>query len=258
VTAGGDDPRTVFPPRSAAELLELLRSRGATALRRVNLRSNRSTLWSLSEGGRVLNLHRGYAGAPDGVLDDLALLARSTHRPSPAILEAHRRVRDWPPVLEAVARARAQHTDALFRAGEAPVPCAGEAHHRELLRSLYRRLNRDRFRGVLPEIVPLRWSTRMRSRLGHMRPGVDPEGRLRVVEIALNAALLHPANGALLKETLLHEMAHAADYLETGAVGHGPGWQAWALRVGCEPRACTRRPVRGIPRRRKNRKGGRG
>jgi hypothetical protein len=45
-------------------------------------------------------------------------------------------------------------------------------------------------------------------------------------------------------DTLLHEMAHAADFLETGAVGHGPGWRRWARRVGCDPRAVCLGSVR--------------
>ncbi len=54
-------------------------------------------------------------------------------------------------------------------------------------------------------------------------------------EVAINVDLMLAGNGAERIDTLLHEMAHVADYLETGHLGHGGSWRAWARRVGCRP-----------------------
>jgi predicted SprT family Zn-dependent metalloprotease len=71
-----------------------------------------------------------------------------------------------------------------------------------------------------------------------------------VVEIALNVDLMLEGNGAERVDTLLHEMAHAADYLVNGNRDHGRTWREWASRVGCTPealydRSVHRRPSRG-------------
>ncbi len=55
-------------------------------------------------------------------------------------------------------------------------------------------------------------------------------------EIALNLDLLLPGNDAELVDTLLHEMAHAADWLFDGERRHGSSWRRWAERAGCAPR----------------------
>jgi hypothetical protein len=50
-------------------------------------------------------------------------------------------------------------------------------------------------------------------------------------------------NGAERIDTLLHEMAHVADYLQSGHRGHGSSWRRWAHRVGCRPTSLYDRPV---------------
>ena len=77
-----------------------------------------------------------------------------------------------------------------------------------------------------------------------MVPGVDDAGGRYVVEIALNADLMLPGNDEVRNETLIHEMAHVADLLEHGRVGHGPTWRAIAIRVGCAPTACHTGSIR--------------
>jgi hypothetical protein len=84
----------------------------------------------------------------------------------------------------------------------------------------------------------------MKSALGHMLPGEETGGERRIEEIALNVDLMLEGNGAERIDTLLHEMAHAADYLLTGHRGHGATWRAWARRVGCRPGRLYDRPVR--------------
>src|SRR5690606_42116757 len=58
-----------------------------------------------------------------------------------------------------------------------------------------------------------------------------------------NEDLMLPGNGSEREDTLLHEMAHAADYLLSGHRGHGPSWRSWARHVGCRPTTLYDRPV---------------
>lgn len=249
-----------MPPGPVActpsEVLLELRRRGASGLVQVRFRRNRTVLWSLTDRGRVLNLHAAYAAAPPEILDAFALLVRDGARRTAAAGRAARRVREWPPVAEAMERLRGVQAAAALSAAQSVAPhshrwgeatglrCAGDAEERQRVRELYAGFNRSRFGGVLPPGIPLRLSGRMRRRLGHMRPGTAPGGARVVVEIALSRLLLLPANALLLDDVLLHEMAHAADWLVDGRAGHGPTWKAWARRVGCHPRACTNLPVR--------------
>lgn len=252
---GLPSPPSPQPPRplTPGQLLVELRRRGAPALMSVRLRRNRTVLWSLTERGSVLNLHAAFAGAPDPVLDDLARIARHGARGAVA-REAAGRVRDWPPVGEAMEKLRGVQVVAALAAAEgvpgaeeqtAGVRCTGSDDERRRVRGLYLAFNAERFEGILPEGLPIRLSDRMKSRLGHVKPATTPGGVRVVVEIALNRLLLHPSNGLLLEDVLLHEMAHAADWLVDGRAGHGPTWKAWARRVGCHPMACTPMVVRG-------------
>ena len=231
--------------RSDAEILEFLRASGARSLRSVRLKENRSTIWSLTQRGRVLNLHAAFASAPARLLRDFVVIANEALRPSPAYRRAARRVAAWPPVNRELVRLRAQ-TLRFRSAGRRDLgvgPCCATPAQRVYLRRLYEYLNRTRFSGRLPASVPLRLSNRMKISLGHMVPGLR-DGRPVVVEIALNVDLMLPGNGRARLDTLLHEMAHAADYLLDGQTGHGDSWQKWARRAGCTAEACTASPIR--------------
>ncbi|HKK94664.1 MAG TPA: SprT family zinc-dependent metalloprotease [Longimicrobiales bacterium] len=228
--------------RSSDEVLELLRASGARRLRAVRLRSNRSTVWSLTRGGSQLNLHRAFAAAPEEVLEDLAVIARAGGLAVPEAREASRRVSEWAPLHRELERIRAEPR----RAGRPVGPCCATSDQLGYLRRMYRYLNRSRFAGRLPGGVPIRLSGRMKSRLGHMKPCVV-DGRRRVLEIAINADLMLSGNDDIRHDTLVHEMAHAADWLFDGEVGHGPTWQWWATYAGCESRACTTSRIRQTP-----------
>ncbi|NNF27113.1 MAG: SprT-like domain-containing protein [Gemmatimonadetes bacterium] len=226
--------------RSESEMLRLLRREGASRLEGVAFRRNRSTIWSLTQNGRVLNLHEGYRGAPLSVVRAFVAIANHGHRSSGRYREACRVVRSWPGIDHALGRLRAHSTS---RRRPRPVPCQGTPQERIRVRALYRRLNGTRFEDRLPTDIPIRISRRMKTRLGHMAP----EGTSRnptVGEIALNRMLFRGGNEAALEETLLHEMAHVAAYLFDGDSGHGPAWKTWALRAGCGPTPCIAIPVR--------------
>lgn len=222
-----------------------MRRAGAAELDRVRLRDNRSTIWSLTSGGRALNLHRAFAAAPSPVLHDLATIAREAHRGSTAFRVAARAVREWPPLLEALHDTRRRKDAGGGRAR--PGRCCGSPAQLVYLRHLYQWLNEVRFDGLLPARMHLRLSNRMKTRLGQMAPGYR-EGRPVVLEIALNVDLLLEANDRLLLDTMVHEMAHVADWLFDGEVGHGRSWRDWAEYAGCEPSACTRADFQRRPR----------
>lgn len=220
---------------TAPEVLHELRTRGAQRLEAVTLKANRRRIWSLTANGSRFNLHRAFARAPHEILDDLALIAREAPRNGRRYRAAADRVARWPVVVEAM-RELATKASAAARQ---PGPCCATSEQRAYLEAAYREINRRRFGGRLPKLVPLRLSGRMRSRLGQMMPGRSADGGVRVVEIALNADLMLAENDIIRTETLVHEMAHVADLMENGKVGHGPTWRRIALQVGCEPRALS-------------------
>jgi len=216
-------------------LFEMQR-RGATRLSRVTFRRNRSIIWSLTQRGRVLNVHAAYGSATEELLDAFALLARAGGVRCRATRQAAHTVGTWPAVACALREARAA------RGNGVPTGCCATPEQKRYLRALYRWFNHTRFGGRLPDDIPVRLSSRMTSSLGHMLPCEDIDGRRRVAEIALNVDLMLPGNGAERLDTLLHEMAHVADYLECGNQGHGDSWRAWARRVGARPDRIYEKP----------------
>ena len=232
------------------DFLRELRYRGATRLSRVAFRRNRSTVWSLTQGGTVLNVHAAYGAATPSLLDAFATLAREGGIDSARSRRAARAVSEWPVLATAIREARETHRarDAGASRRDA-THCCATTEQRPYLLALYRYFNETRFGGALPSDVPVRLSRRMKSALGHMLPGEDTERDRYVVEIAMNVDLMMEGNGAERIDTLLHEMAHVADYLSSGHRGHGRSWRAWARRVGCQPSTLYDRPVVFRPRR---------
>ncbi len=222
---------------TASDFLHELRHRGALRISCVRFRKNRSTVWSLTQDGTVLNVHSAYRRASPMLLDAFATVAIEGGVGSAASRRAAARISGWPELTEEIARLRERHADDR-RTGDADGQtrhCSATPGQRAYLRSLYGYFNQTRFEGRLPTDVPVRLSSRMKSSLGHMLPGERRDGTRYVIEIALNCDLMLPGNGAERADTLLHEMAHVADYLESGSRGHGRSWCAWARRVGCRP-----------------------
>jgi hypothetical protein len=227
---------------TANDFLNELRLRGVTRVRRVCFRRNRSTVWSLTQGGTVLNVHAAYRGATPLLLDAFATLAREGGVRSARSRNAAQEISAWPQLTSAIHDARMAHQARRLTA-ETATHCCATPEQRAYLRTLYTYFNRTRFDGRLPDRVPVRLSSRMKSALGHVIPGESEEQGRLVIEIALNVDLMLSGNGAERIDTLLHEMAHVADYLETGERGHGRSWRTWAQRVGCQPTTLYDRPV---------------
>jgi hypothetical protein len=230
---------SVFTPE---EFLKALRRRGATRLTRVTFRANRSTVWSLTRRGTVLNLHTAYRTASRDILDAFAIIVREGGIASASSRRAAQVVNGWRELKPAIEAARRTHST-RSHANSSPRHCCATPEQRAYLQTLFCYFNLTRFDGLLPNDIPVRLSRRMRSSLGHMLPGEDLEGKRYVIEIALNLDLMLPGNGAERVDTLLHEMAHAADYLLSGNRDHGESWRMWARHVGCRPMTLYDRPV---------------
>ena len=236
---------------TANDFLREVHRRGATRISRVTFRRNRSTVWSLTQNGTVLNVHSAYRSASPDLLDAFATLAREGGIESRESRRAARAISAWPELESAIREARdAHHTRDRTGSAGALTHCCATPGQRSYLRALYRYFNRTRFDGALPDDIPVRLSRRMRSALGHMLPGENEARGRYVIEIAINVDLLLEGNGAERIDTLLHEMAHVADYLCSGARGHGRSWREWARRVGCQPTTLYERPVISRARRR--------
>ena len=232
--------------QSEVTFLEGLRRRGALRLCRVSFRRNRATIWSLGSGGTVLNLHEGYRDAPASILDAFAVIVRDADRGTAAYREAASQVRQWPG-LEPALRSAQMAYRRLKRGRRRsqpnyPGPCCATDDQKRYVRRLYLHLNNIRFDRRLPRTLPLRLSNRFRIRLGHMVPG-DCGGKRVVLEIALNVDLMLQGNGRERVDTLVHEMAHAADWIFDGCEGHGHTWRRWAQRARCQTVTCTSSPI---------------
>jgi hypothetical protein len=216
----------------------------------VRFRANRSTIWSLTQGGAVLNLHVAYRTAPIEVLDHFATIAREARRGTPSYRDAAEAVRSWDGLELELRRIRREHrrrpaARPRRRRRQTRVgPCCATSEQKHYLRRLYRYLNRTRFDGRLPSDIPIRLSNRMSTRIGQMVPGVHANGVRYVVEIALNVDLMLEGNGRERIDTLVHEMAHAAAWLFHCGLDHGPTWRRWADYAGCKVTACADAPIR--------------
>lgn len=207
-------------------------------IRRVRYRENRTVLLSVSRDGRTLNSHACFRQAPARIANAIATVVTEP-RDAQSRRDALRMLREWDGTRRGLAVARRRKRKRRRRVNGRD---AGP------LRELFDRLNRERFRGRLPEI-PLRLSRRMTRSLGTIRyggvagtgsrgNGGPPRAASRtVLEIAISADLLRPANRPLLEDTVLHEMAHAEAWLIHGHRGHGAEWKRIARRVGCQARA---------------------
>ncbi len=213
-------------------VLAALRARGAP-VRQVRYRQNRSVLLSVSRDRRTLNSHECFRRAPPAVLEAVAAFVVS--RPgSPEHRLALELIRGWEGARRAIEQVRRRLPPRR--------PPSGAVDQVGRLERLYRALNCECFGERLPRVT-LRVSRRMTRSLG-LISYTQSGGDRAVREIVIATHLLLPGNEQVLRDTLLHEMAHAEAWLEHGHRGHGPVWRRIAVRVGCSPRARTEARVR--------------
>ena len=136
-------------------LPERLRALGLNEVEKVLTHTNLTVMLSLNR--RVLRIHRGYAFAPDEVLE--AVVRFLNPRVPRALRRAAERVfLDFP--VQAYVTDMERH-----RRAERPRPGDVRLLHR--LEGLHRELNQRHFDGLLSDI-PIRLSGRMKRRLGEL------------------------------------------------------------------------------------------
>jgi predicted SprT family Zn-dependent metalloprotease len=224
-------------------MLRVLARRGCRRLEDVRFKNNRGRIISLSKDGRTLHVHVCFQDADDEVLNAVVTFLKAGRR-SYAYRESIRVMRDF---FEAHGQKYATITpeeeDFRLKRDMDRLPCVGTSDQRDFIREAFARYNAGLFGSRLPG-VKLRFSDRMRSRLGHIRYHTTSSNERIVLELALNIHLMLPGNEAILLDTLLHEMTHMEAWLLHGERAHGPDWKTIAKRVGCEATACSTQTIR--------------
>ncbi|MEA2724187.1 MAG: hypothetical protein QOH59_1958 [Gemmatimonadales bacterium] len=198
-----------------------LQALGLHDIEQVQTHTNRTVMLSLNK--RVLRVHRGYAFAPDRVLQAIVRFL------NPRVPRALRRLAEreflgFPVEAHVSSTPRAEHRERA-RPGDVALL------HR--LESLHRQLNARHFGGALAEI-PIRLSGRMRTRLGELAVEIR-SGQ----PINITISRRHIARHAWyeVEHTLLHEMVHQWQ-AETGlGIDHGRTFRQKAREVGVLPAA---------------------
>ncbi len=214
-----EQPHTGGPTVS---LPERLASLGLHGCPRVVTHTNRTVMVSLGVGG-VVRLHRGYAFAPDAVLQAIIRFL------DPRLPRAVRRVAE----RELLAFPVEQYAPPPPGPGWRERPRPGDLRILHRLGQAHERFNLEHFQGELGSL-PIRLSGRMRTRLGEL--SVDLRTG-RPLEIVISRRHVARHLWSEVEHTLLHEMVHQWQ-AETGLpVDHGPAFRHKALQVGVLPGA---------------------
>jgi predicted SprT family Zn-dependent metalloprotease len=224
-------------------MLRVLARRGCRRLEDIRFKNNRGRIISLSKDGRTLHVHVCFEDADDEVLNAIVTFLKAGRR-SYAYRESIRVMRDFFDAHgQKYATITPEEEDFRLKRDMDRLQCVGTSDQRAFIREAYARYNAGLFNSRLPA-VKLRFSDRMRSRLGHIRYHTTSADERIVLELALNIHLMLPGNEAILLDTLLHEMTHMEAWLVHGERAHGPDWKAIAKRVGCEATACSTQVIR--------------
>jgi hypothetical protein len=203
-----------------------LADQGLRPVARLRVTENRTVMVSLSRK-RVLSVHRGFAAAPDGVLQAIVRFV------SPGATRDMRKIAQRE-ILSYHASA-GPAVQPPQRRCERPLP--GDAEAIAKLDVLFSDYNGRHFLGALPR-VPIRLSGRMRTRLGHLSLADDG----RPTEITISRRHLAEHGWDEVGQTLLHEMVHLWQCATGQRVDHGPAFRARARQAGVA--ASARRWVR--------------
>lgn len=208
----------------AARLAARLRVAGLPAGTPIRTHANRSVMVGYHPL-KGLRIHRGYAHAPDEVIQAIVQYLRPGLRRH-ARLEARQAFIDFP--VHRFVPVRPPR-----RVAESALP--GDQVTLDRLQDLHRRLNARRFGGTLRPIG-FRLSSRMRKRLGELR--VDSV--TGVAEIGISRRHLRRDGWSSVEHTVLHEMVHQWQ-LETGRpLAHDAEFRQKAGEVGIDGAAVWR------------------
>ena len=205
-----------------ALLARRLHELGLIGVRRVAVHENRSVLASVTPQ-LVLRLHRGYAYAPDCVLEAVAAFASpgATARERRA---ARRAIAEFDVDGQLRPRRRGPRTERAQ---------PGDRQVLSELRRLHARYNERHFGGSLAA-VRFRLSGRMETRLGEIE--VATAGR-RPLVIAISRRHVVEDGWDEVGQTVLHEMIHQWQVESGLAADHGAGFRRKAREIGVVPSA---------------------
>ncbi|KAM3867087.1 germ cell nuclear acidic protein [Diretmus argenteus] len=100
----------------------------------------------------------------------------------------------------------------------------------ELTSKLYRLYNTSVFDSKLPANMSVTWNKKMRKTAGYCVTGQERGGGNRYARIELSEKVCDSADR--LRDTLVHEMCHAATWLINGVRdGHGSFWKLYARKA---------------------------
>ncbi|XP_031645516.1 acidic repeat-containing protein isoform X6 [Oncorhynchus kisutch] len=100
----------------------------------------------------------------------------------------------------------------------------------ELTSKLYRLYNTSVFDSKLPSNMSVSWNNKMRKTAGYCVTGQERGGGNRYARIQLSEKVCDSADR--LRDTLVHEMCHAATWLINSVRdGHGPFWKLYARKA---------------------------
>jgi hypothetical protein len=183
--------------------------------------TNHTVMLSLNR--RVLRIHRGYAHAPDRVLE---AIVRFLNRRVPRALRrvAEREFLQFP--VE-------EHAPSPVGPGRRDRARPGDVLLLHRLEALHGQFNQEHFGGVL-EKISIRLSSRMRRRLGELSVDIRTG---RPIELSLSRRHIARHRWDEVEHTLLHEMVHQWQ-AETGLrIDHGRTFRQKARQVGVLPAA---------------------
>jgi hypothetical protein len=194
---------------------------GLREIDRIVIHTNRTVMLSFSK--RVLRIHRGYAFASDRVL---RAIVRFLNPRVPKVLRraAEREFLAFPVEAHAPPRRRPC-------AAERPRPGDVLLLHR--LVTLHHQLNAEHFGGALGE-VPIRLSSRMRTRLGELAVEIRSG---KPLEITISRRHLARHAWSEIEHTMLHEMVHQWQAESGLRIDHGRTFRQKAREVGVIPAA---------------------
>ncbi|XP_036423811.1 acidic repeat-containing protein [Colossoma macropomum] len=100
----------------------------------------------------------------------------------------------------------------------------------ELTKKLYQLYNTSVFESKLPTDMSVTWNTKMRKTAGYCVTGQERVTGKRYARIELSVKVCDSADR--LRDTLVHEMCHAATWLINNVRdGHGPFWKIYARKA---------------------------
>ena len=207
---------------NSASLSARLSLLGLRDVARIVTHTNRIVMVSLGARG-VLRLHRGYAHAPDRVLRAIIRFL-DARLPRAVRGIAEREFLEFP--VE-------QHSPSPPAPPRRERPRPGDLLLLHRLSQAHERLNGEHFGGTLGSL-PLRLSSRMRTRLGELSVEVRSG---KPMEIAISRRHIARHAWAEVEHTLLHEMVHQWQAESGIPVDHGPAFRRKARQVGVLPGA---------------------